>query len=109
MTTDMTTDQTIAAITDDSQLSMEERVKVPGLAVHMIEQMTDIAKVKRLAQTLRDALSANLNLQNHHLALVGGWESCGPCEKAAAECDQSAICEQAKRWQAEVDAAWKVS
>lgn len=88
---------------------LEERVKIPGLAVWAIEQMDDIAKVKRLAQVLRDALSANLDIQHHLIAVMGGWEECEGCTNAAEQCESALCCDQMKAWQADVDAAWRIS
>lgn len=88
---------------------LEERVKIPGLAVHAIEQMDDIAKVKRLAQVLRDALSANHDLLHHTQHVLGGWIECEGCEAANDQCDSSLCCDEAKAWRREIDAAWRVS
>lgn len=57
-------------------------------------------------ERLRSALTASRAAFGHNQQVLGGWEECQPCQDANDQCDKSLICDDAKQWWAEIDAAW---
>jgi HPt (histidine-containing phosphotransfer) domain-containing protein len=94
--------------TDNAELARQERALKAEPTDRLAEIEHRAAKAVPLTEVerLRSALTASRAAAGHNQQVLGGWEECQPCQDANDQCDKSLICDEAKQWWAEIDAAW---
>ncbi|HEV2929940.1 MAG TPA: hypothetical protein VGW74_14705, partial [Propionibacteriaceae bacterium] len=60
---------------------------------------------REVAEQLRWAMIGQHQAAGHRLSVFAFGEECKPCQRAADECDGDLVCEPARKWQAEYEAA----